>query len=159
MSHPRPSCYLAGPIKGLAFDQATQWRARAKADLDEAGIDAFSPMRCKEYLRAESDVGGQKVADSYAQYPLSTMKAITTRDRKDCMKCDAVLMYLLGAKVVSIGSMLEVAWADAARVPVVLVMEKDGSNVHEHGMVREMCGFQVDTLEEGLWIVKAVLLP
>ncbi len=156
---PKPSVYLAGPIRGLDYQSAVGWREQALAALSDAGIDAFSPMRAKDYLRKESDVDGNKLKDAYADYPLSTMKAITTRDRADCMGSDLVIMYLLGARTVSIGSILEVAWADAARVPVVLVMEKDGTNVHEHGMIREMCGFHVESLDEALDIVKAILLP
>lgn len=153
-----PTVYLAGPIKGLTYNDATEWRERAKSELAAAGIQAFSPMRAKDYLRHETDAGGTRLADAYAAYPLSTMKAIVTRDRMDCQGCSAVIMYLRGAKQVSIGSVIEIGWADAARVPIVLVMEKDGSNPHEHGMVREMCGFHVETLDEALGVVKALLL-
>ena len=38
-------------------------------------------------------------------------------------RCDVVLMYLIGAKKVSIGTMIEAGWADAYRKPVVLVLE------------------------------------
>ena len=155
----RPSVYLAGPIRGCSYDGAVGWRERAKDALADLGINAYSPMRAKSYLKAETNAGGDKLADSYSAYPLSTMRAIVARDRNDCMRCDMVLMNLFGAKTVSIGSILEIAWADAARVPVVLVMEKDGSNVNEHGMIREMCGFQVETLDEALNVVRAVLLP
>ncbi len=127
--------------------------------LEKMGIDGMSPMRAKDYLRHEADVDGNKLQDAYPDYALSTMKAIVTRDRHDCMKSDMVIVNLRGAKVISIGTILEIAWADAARVPVVLVMEKDKSNLHEHGMIREMCGFQVETLSEALDIVEAVLLP
>ncbi len=155
----KPKVYLAGPIRGLNYNEATEWREKAISILDEVGIDGMSPMRAKKYLEGLSNVGGEKLADAYAEFPLSTMKAIVTRDRNDCMKSDMVIMYLKGAKTISMGSILEIAWADAARVPVVLVMEKDKSNCHEHGMIREMCGFQVETLEEAINIVKAVLLP
>lgn len=153
-----PTVYLAGPIRGLNYDSATQWREHAQAALEMEGIDAMSPMRAKSYLKGESNAGGDKLADSYSQYPLSTMKAIVTRDRKDCMGSDMVIMNLLGATTVSIGSVMEVAWADAARVPVVLVMEKTG-NLHEHGMIRETCGFHVETIDEAIRVVCAVLKP
>jgi nucleoside 2-deoxyribosyltransferase len=150
--------YLAGPIRGLNYNEATEWRERATTELALVGIEGMSPMRAKDYLKPLSNVGGDKLADQYAAFPLSTMKAIVTRDRKDCMRSDMVIMYLKGAKAVSIGSVMEVAWADAARVPVVLVMENEG-NVHEHGMIAETSGFRCETLEEAIHIVKAVLLP
>lgn len=153
-----PSVYLAGPIRGLNYTGATDWRDHASAVLKDCGIQPFSPMRSKAYLRDHADVGGGVLADSYEQYPLSTMKAIVARDRNDCMRSGAVLMNLLGAKTVSIGSVLEIAWADAARVPVVLVIEPSG-NLHEHGMIREMCGVQVTSLDEGIKAVVAILKP
>lgn len=157
----KPRVYLTGPIRGLNYDEATAWRERATAELAAVGIDGMSPMRAKAYLKDgadAADVGRQKLADAYPQFPLSTPKAIVTRDRKDCMRSDMVIMYLKGAKTVSIGSVMEIAWADAARVPVVLVMEKEG-NLHEHGMIHETCGFRCETLDEAIHIVKAVLLP
>lgn len=159
MSNPR--VYLAGPIRGLNYNEATEWREQATAALGAVGIDGMSPMRAKAYLKGSADaadVGRQKLADTYPQHPLSTARAIVTRDRKDCMRSDMVIMYLKGAKTVSIGSVMEIAWADAARVPVVLVMEKEG-NIHEHGMIAETCGFRVETLDEAIHVVKAVLLP
>lgn len=153
-----PKVYLAGPIKGLNYDEATIWREVAKERLAESNIDAMSPMRGKEYLKPLSDVGGDKLKDCYDKFPLSTMQAIVARDFNDCTKCDAVIMYLKGAKAVSIGSVCEVAWAHAARVPVILVMEKSG-NVHEHGFIRQLCAIHVETLEEAINATKAVLLP
>lgn len=150
--------YLAGPIQGLNYNEATEWREQAIKALMDAGLTGMSPMRAKEYLKKEHDVGGKPLADKYESFPLSTMKAIVCRDFKDCTKSDMVIMYLKGAKKVSIGSVMEVAWAHAARVPIVLVMEKEG-NCHEHGMITEACNFRVETLDEAIHVVKGVLLP
>ncbi len=156
-----PRVYLAGPIKGLNYDEATTWREKAIASFKDLGIDAMSPMRAKAYLKPLHSVG-QDVIDSkpnmYEQFPLSTNKAILSRDFNDCSRSNAVIMYLKGAKTVSIGSVMEVAWAHAARVPVILVMEKSG-NIHEHGLLTEACNFRVETLEEAIQVVSAVLLP
>ena len=143
--------YLAGPITGLTFGGCTDWREYAQKDLATAGISGISPMRAKDYLRSESIVG-----DSYENTVLSCGKGITTRDRWDTMNADLVLVNLLGAERVSIGTMIEFGWADAARNPVITVMEKEG-NVHDHSMQREITGFRVETLEEGLNVAKAIL--
>lgn len=155
----RPSVYLAGAIKGLNYAGATGWRDHTKAALADAGIDGFSPMRGKEYLRPLADVGGDALKDSYAEFAMSTMKAILCRDHRDCTKCDVVIVYLLGAQRVSIGTVMEVAWAHHARVPIILVIEKNGSNVHEHGLLLEACNYRVDTISEAIAIAKSVLLP
>ena len=76
-------------------------------------------------------------------------------------------MTLLGAKDVvlegrivqanvTIGTMVEYGWADAYRKPVITVIEREG-NVHDHPMVQKITGFRVETLDEGLETVRALL--
>jgi hypothetical protein len=47
--------YLAGPISGLNYDGATEWRIGFAGALAEVGIKGLSPMRAKEYLRDQYD--------------------------------------------------------------------------------------------------------
>lgn len=143
--------YLAGPISGQSYAAATDWRTVAERALNKHSIASLSPMRGKAYLSSE-----QMVADHYPDKVLCTVKGITTRDRWDVMRCDVVLMYLAGAERVSVGTMIELGWADACRKPVVAVMEGPG-NPHWHGMVREIAGFVVPTLDEALGIVVTLL--
>lgn len=141
--------YLAGPIKGLSYDDATNWRESASHDLVKHGIEPLSPMRYKDYLSEEKEL-----KDSYGNNPLSSDKGVVARDRWDVMRCDAVLMYLVGAEKVSIGTMIEVGWADAFRKPIVTVMTLH--NVHFHAMVRECSGFIVPTLQQACEILYAL---
>lgn len=143
--------YLAGPISGLSFDNATDWRNTMVDKLVAVGIDAYSPLRAKTYLK-HVDV----IADHYPEFALSSHKGITSRDRHDVMQCDVLFVNVLGANKVSIGTAIEMGWADAFRKPIVLVMDKD--NVHNHAMIKEISSFIVSTLEEGIDIVKAILL-
>ena len=145
--------YLAGPITGLSFEGCTDWREYAIKDLSTAGITGLSPMRAKDYLQSESIVG-----DAYENTVLSSSRGIITRDRWDTTRCDVILVNFLGAERVSIGTIMELAWADLARIPSIVVMEPK-QNEHEHSMVREATGFRVETLEEGLNVAKAILLP
>ncbi len=145
--------YLAGPITGLSFDGCTDWREFAIKDLDTVGITGLSPMRAKDYLKNETFVG-----DEYQNTVLASSRGIITRDRWDTNRCDLILVNFLGAPRVSIGTVMELAWADACRTPSIVVMEPEG-NLHEHSMLREVTGFRVETLEEGLEIAKAILLP
>jgi nucleoside 2-deoxyribosyltransferase len=143
--------YLAGPISGLSYGQCTDWRAYARQNLILHGIEGLDPMRGKDYLAHE-----EKIADSYAGTVLSSQKGITTRDRWDCQRADVVLVNLLGADRVSIGTVMEIAWADAVRTPIVLVTEPKG-NIHDHAMIREAAGFIVPTLDDAISIVVAIL--
>ena len=144
--------YLAGPISGLTFEGAQGWRTYFSNKINPE-IQCFSPLRGKDYLKMRGPLEG-----SYDDFPLSSDRGITTRDRNDCMGADLVVFNMLGATRVSIGTMVEFGWADAARVPSVLVMEKTG-NVHEYPMVREIAGFRVTNLEDAIAIAEIVLLP
>ncbi len=143
--------YLAGPISGLTYEGAQDWRTDFTERIDQR-IECFSPLRGKDYLKMRGPLEG-----SYAEFPLSTDRGITARDRNDCMGADLVIFNMLGAKRVSIGTMVEFGWADAARVPSVLIMEKEG-NLHEYPMVREIASFRVDNVEDAIAIAEIVLL-
>lgn len=143
--------YCAGPITGVSYRESVNWREYVANKLPPH-IKAVSPMRGKQYLAGENNI-----KNSYEEHPLNCQKGITCRDRMDVMRCDMILVNFLGANKVSIGSVMEIAWADAWRKPIVLVMEKD--NVHSHAMIREVSGFIVSSLDEAIEIVTAVLSP
>lgn len=148
--------YLSGPITGLTFKGATDWRQYAIDSLATENIKGVSPMRAKDYLASlNAPISGH--GREYAKLGvLSTAAAVLTRDRFDTQRADIMLMNLVGADRVSIGTMVEIGWADAARVPIVGIMEAEG-NVHDHMFVNQSIGFRVATLDEGLDIVKAIL--
>lgn len=143
--------YCAGPITGVSYGESTDWREYLASKLPPY-IKAVSPMRGKNYLARENSI-----KDSYEEHPLSCQKGITCRDRMDVMRCDMIFVNFLGAKKVSIGSVMEVAWADAYRKPIVIVMQQD--NIHSHAMIREVSGFIVSNLDDAIAIAVAVLSP
>ena len=153
------SVYLAGPITGLTYDEGSDWRVAVKEELADHGIEAFSPLRAKEYLRVygQLDSAGTTKSKYLGHHPLSDPPGIVARDRNDCTRKDMVLVNFLGAEIVSIGTCIELGWADAARVPIVIVMEED--NIHRHSLVNQLAGYITTDLEDALAIVKAVLLP
>jgi nucleoside 2-deoxyribosyltransferase len=151
------SVYAAGPITGLSFTGATDWRNTLQVLLKDK-VQVLSPLRSKDYLKDEKVIGDsyeQEKIDSPLTHVLSSSRGITTRDRNDVMNSDIILVNLLGATKVSIGTVMEIAWADMLRKPVVLIMEKNG-NVHDHAMIRECVGFRVETLEQAAKVVEAV---
>lgn len=153
----KPVVYLAGPITGLSFAGCTDWRKFAITELARASINGFSPMRAKDSLAQIPRLSG--TGEEYAHLTVfATQRGVMTRDRYDCTRCDVLLVNLLGAKTVSIGTVMEIAWADGKRIPIVCAIEAEG-NCHEHMMIREALGYRVPTLEEALNVVKAILLP
>lgn len=141
--------YLAGPITGYSYNAVTSWRDGVKDQLKEFGIKAYSPMRGKSYLTKE-----EMLEESYEDHTMSSITGINVRDYNDCKNADAVLVNLLGATKVSIGTVMEVAWCRAFQIPVVLVMEKD--NIHSHGML-EFGNIIASTLEEGVEAIIQIL--
>jgi hypothetical protein len=146
--------YGAGHISNLSYDESTSWRDYAKKKFESVGIDFFSPMRMKQYLKEEKDL-----KFSYEKYPLSSSKGVMTRDRNDVITSNALLVNLKGyPDKMSIGTSMEIAWADLLRIPTVMVAEKN--NVHAlHPMTKEACGFIVEDLDEGIDLVISVLVP
>ncbi len=149
-----PLVYLAGPIAGCTGEEATDWRMTAGYALQRRGIETLSPMREKNFR-------GQKIEHDFHVYEqrgaFFTSRGIMTRDRNDVIRCDALLVNLLGATKPSLGTVMELAWADILRKPVVVAIEREG-NVHDnHPMIHEAIGFRVETLEEAIDAVAVIL--
>ncbi len=157
--------YLCGPITGLTYeDSRFGWRRDMNDYLKDYDIECISPMRMKDHLSHESDTMS---AQGYGWSAMSSQKGITARDRFDTCRSDVVVANLLGATQVSIGSCIELGWADLSRNPIVLVMEDSGSvygrmtknNLHDHAMVKEIASFIVPSVMDAAETVKALLIP
>lgn len=147
--------YLAGPIAGLTFDAAADWRNQAIRELHDAGIKGLSPLRAKEYLRDAGVLSGHGLEYAH-RGPMSLPRGVMTRDHYDATRCDVLLVNLLGATTVSIGTCMEIAWAFAIRTPIVCAIEDEG-NPHAHMMIVEAIGFRVSALDDAIHITKAIL--
>ena len=144
----KPSVYLAGPIKGLTYDDSQEWRIQVILGLAKSGIDAFSPLRAKAFLKNEGIIEG-----SYDYAPMSSQKGITARDRFDATTRDLLLVNFQDWQSISAGTLIELGWADARRIPIV------GVGSFDHPMVDEIVNFWAGSLGEGIDVVKAILLP
>lgn len=141
--------YLAGPIIGLDWRAATSWRDDAAAWLSNYAR-CLSPLRGKDYLD-----NGELIYHEYSQV-LSTGIGLTARDRWDVSRCDVVLVNLLGHLEFSIGTAIELGWADAYRKPVVMVVDEN-SPFARHPMVRQIAQYVVPDLWQGFRVVKDLL--
>ena len=151
--------YLAGPISGLKYEEAYGWRDMVGHELSTYGIKCLSPLRSAIHLRNHKGLltdceivpGLECVVEA-----MSTPTGVVTRDKFDCVNCGVVILNLLGSKRVSIGSMVEVGWANASNIPIVLIMEKTG-NCHEHAFVTECCQFRTTSINDATKVVRAIL--
>lgn len=141
--------YLAGPISGLTYDEAQDWRHAFAATMP-LSIECYSPLRVKHFLREHG-----VLEQSYPHHPLSTDRGIMTRDHNDVRTADALVVNLQDAPKASIGTIMEIAWAYAYGVPVIAILDEQ----HDHPMIREAVGFRVSSLDEAAGIIEALLLP
>ena len=137
-----PRIYLSGPITGLSYDATVSYRDWYTSRIAKLApeVCVMSPMRGKEYLADQA-----VLSKEYPNSVLSCAKGITTRDRNDVFNADVVIVHLLGATAVSIGTMIECGWADARRIPIILVIEE--GNIHDHSILNEIAGYIVDSGE------------
>lgn len=88
---------------------------------------------------------------------MSSIVGINVRDYNDVKTSDALLVNLLDYNnKVSIGTVMEIAWARVFQIPVVIVMEKE--NIHNHGMLT-YGNIVVNGLSEGIAAIQQLLLP
>jgi nucleoside 2-deoxyribosyltransferase len=152
--------YLAGPISGLNYEGAEDWRKYVKGQIETGArypVQALSPLRAQEHLREIGVFTDHGTETERFQCPMSTPRGLTVRDRYDAMNCDVLFVNLLGAKKPSIGTIMEIAWADAQRTPIVVAIEDDGSNPHEHAMINETIGFRCTSLDQAINVTKSIL--
>lgn len=157
--------YAAGSITGCSYDSSVNWREEL-SNVMPPDIIVLSPLRGKTYLQDLNKIDaqyneGNKVNTSSSTHHLravmSSARGIMTRDFNDCIRSDAIVVNLLGAEKVSIGTVMEIAWAKAYNIPVILIIE-DG-NPHDHPMVNECVGFRVSNLNDAIIMLKMLLLP
>jgi nucleoside 2-deoxyribosyltransferase len=148
--------YLAGPISGLTYDEATAWRDRVCDYFIDSPVECLSPMRGKAHL-VKYNKGGIPSASELIGNPLCSDKGIVTRDWFDVKRSDAVLMNLAGADRVSIGTMVEIGWISSEGIPLVIVLPS--GSCHDHPFVRELAGVIVKDLSTGIDVVESILVP
>lgn len=149
--------YLAGPIKGKTYNEATDWRAYAMAVLADRGHVGVSPMRGKEDLKDRGRLFGTRSDGSYPEQPLSTTQGLFRRDIFDVDRCGAILANLEGATQLSIGTCMEIQRGYDLNKYVVTVLEE--GSVHDHAFVHQASSLVVPTLDQALHYLDIVLRP
>ena len=116
--------YTAGPITGLSYAAARRsWRERI-VELLPPHILTRSPMRGKEALMNLTSIGGDAETMTSFGLAIATPKGIVCRDINDIRSVDALVVNLLGAHCVSIGTVAEIGAAYISGKPIILLMEK-----------------------------------
>lgn len=121
--------YLAGPIGGMTWEEASRWRTQVSSVL--------SPLTCLSPLRDHADGrslrNSHHVTDGGRDSPEGQASAIPfeelfLRDHDDCcFQAQFVFFNYLGAKKPSFGTNSELAWCHALQIPRVVVIEDEGN--------------------------------
>ena len=136
--------YVAGSISGMSYEEAQDYFKTTSHILTNMGYDVLSPMIGKTHLRTEI-----KLREKDYTHPVSTNHAIFGRDKWMVEQSDIVLCNLSNSgDRVSIGSMMELAWASMLNKHVIVIMQKD--NIHRHAFVLEAADIVFTSLNEGL---------
>jgi nucleoside 2-deoxyribosyltransferase len=145
--------YTAGPIKGLTYDGASTWREYVRDEMERLSpwIKTVSPVRGDHAQKGT----GQVIMNDSKDHIFTTKYAINQRDFNDVKRADIIFVNLLGTEVVSIGTVMEIAWARAFQKPVVLMMEDD--NIHDHPLLRYPAGYITDNLDKGVHVAISVI--
>jgi nucleoside 2-deoxyribosyltransferase len=136
------SIYLAGPITGQTGEEVVSRYEEKISILTDFGYVVYQPMLGKMNLRTEPEFksGGY-------EHPIANDHAIFQRDHWMVSMSDVLLVDLSNSGVrISIGTMMEMAWASHMGKHVVLVMPF--GNVHEHAFVKQASTIRFGDIEE-----------
>jgi nucleoside 2-deoxyribosyltransferase len=143
--------YVAGLISGYPYEEVFKYFDNTSKILSALGYEVLSPLNGKTRLRTEIKLK----ASGYENDPISNNHAIMRRDMWMVHKADFIFCNLSNAASVSIGSMMELAWAYRAGKQVIVIMEKD--NIHRHAFVLEAATIVFESLEDGLQYMRQFL--
>lgn len=176
----RGKVYLSGPIAGLSYEEARfGWRMAFAGQLEQ-GITVLSPMRQEAHLE------GTTALPARGSGPFASDEALVLKDFTDIKNCDLMVVNVLGAKKVSIGTVAEIGMAHALGKPIILIIEPAnsvvikagqqnwydletgmladpgypptyGSNIHDHPFVTGPATWRVQTVDEAVALTNAFL--
>ncbi len=131
--------YLSGPMGGCSFKEMSAWRDYVSDSLNSGTLKCVSPVRSF----------GEGIV------PVETPKWVNRRDYFDCVSAQCVLVNFKGMKTLSIGTIMEIAWAYQKQIHIVCVCDPDGPQTHP--MLKDSITHEVSTLDEGILAVKELL--
>jgi nucleoside 2-deoxyribosyltransferase len=134
--------YLAGPITGLTLRRARGWRKRACQLLRAGGLDAFDPT---DGLRDDGSV-----VEAAPRADVSDADLVA-RCRAALAGSVAMIALLAGDRL-SLGTVVELGWADAFGVPVIGIVAR--GSAYDHPFARQIVAYPCHTLPQAVLIAR-----
>lgn len=152
--------YLAGPITGLPFPVAKAWRIK----VSDALLTVLDPLRF--------DLGTNGPIE-HKLPAFNGMKSIVNRNYQDVFRSDGVIVNfdVSTNKNMSVGSIVEVAWAWSLRKPVIAILPgatqemsfeevrqsaQQPSTTYDHPYLKELFTYCCDTIQEAIEIAEII---
>lgn len=149
--------YLSGPMGGCSYEEMTGWRKQAESALNSESVKCTLPTR----------------SITKNKHPYETDRWINRRDHFDCTKAATILVNLQGMRSISVGTVMEIAWAFDRQIPVIVIADKapqkyyqiregvtfefTAPEIHKHPMMVDSITQVVYSVEDGINFVKELL--
>lgn len=137
-----PRVYLAGPIGPGGSEINGDWRPGARQYLEDKGLIVVEPLELDKYLGVY-DIEGD------------VAKILTDRDRRFATQSEYVLANLFGAVDRSIGTCIELAWADMSPLTTSVVVLPE-ENPHRHPIVESISDYIVPGLQKACEVIASL---
>lgn len=147
----KPTIYLAGPMTGLTWEEATEWRDMATLRLTPQWR-VITPVRGQtKYNKATMGdvITASTMTEEQPSLPLAyTATGITAQDQFYIDQSDWLLVNFLNANRVSIGTVWEMGYAWGRNKMIISVIEPN--SIHDHPFVRRRSHVFVPDLDEAI---------
>lgn len=134
--------YTAGPLGPGGSEKNGDWRTASREYFESRGIDVVEPLEAANY-----SIYGAGMDTTVA-------KVLTERDKRFSMESEYLLVNFDGASARSMGTCVEMGWADAAGTTIVTVLPE--VNPHRHPIIESVSDYIVRELHEA-WAIIASL--
>jgi nucleoside 2-deoxyribosyltransferase len=130
--------YLAGPITGLDYKAATEWRNEIKEDFRDVGYRVIDPME------GEADTLNEQHPDLHRR-----VSEIVNLDKFYVDQSDIIFANFENyAPEASVGTISEIAWAFADD-KIIIAVVPEGSP-YDRAWMNVLYTFKVKTFDEGI---------
>jgi nucleoside 2-deoxyribosyltransferase len=142
--------YLAGPMSGLEYKDIHKYFIGTAKKLKKFGFFVLHPLIGKDIYYKDNEI---IKATGRENIPLSTNRAIISRDKWMVNQCDILFLNFLNCGGhISTGTCMELAWGFDKGKHCVVIMEKE--NVHKHAFILEAAHVIFDNIKDGINYMK-----
>lgn len=151
------SIYLAGPILGKTKTEAKAWKQKlvqlvSGEIMSSENWESYETFCWKDPLRCEPLIG-DTYETHYDDPKFGTAKAISAKNWYDVSHADLIVAYMPAemGDAISLGTLVEMAWANALGKTVILV--SDHPKINAHPIVDRIASWKLTTLEEAAEVI------